>query len=673
MAQDQQTDASLNAIFSEGLSHHQAGRLDMARKCYEQVLAIAPRHFDSLHMLGVFAIQTGQLEPAVELIGQAISIRDDDPRAFGNLGNALNGLGRHAQALEVSDRGIALAPEFVQVHGNRGHALQKLGRLEEAAASYLQALTLGPTAQAHLNLSVVLRDLGRFESALETCGSAIALNPNSADAFRSRGIILSDLDRLDEALASLDRAVALKPDLAQAWSDRGLVLRRLGRAADALASQDEAVRLQPSNVEAMCGRVAPLRELNRPEEALAAAEQAVAARPDYAQAHNVRGVVLQDLRRLDEALGSYDRAVALDPGHAKALTNRGIVLYESRRLSEAMESYDLAIARQPNFAEAQNSQAMCRLMLGDLAAGWAQYEWRWQIDELRPERRGDEAPTWLGGESLAGKTILLWAEQGLGDTLQFCRFAPAVAALGAEVILEVQPGLERLMAGLSSPVRVATRGQPSPSHDFQTPLMSLPHALGAGPAGEHAPYLRGDAEERAAWARRLDGGSTGLHVGLCWAGGLRPHEFGANTVDQRRSLALAAFAPLATVAGLQVYSLQKGGPAAQLADLQADGWGGPEIIDLTADLKDFADTAALVANLDLVITCDTAVAHLAGALGKPVWILNRFDACWRWLTDREDSPWYPTARLFRQPAPGDWTSVIENVVRELAVFARKTS
>lgn len=671
MAQDQHNGPRADAIYNEGLAHHQAGRLDQARQCYEQVLAAEPSHFDALHMLGVFAIQTGQPEPAVELIRMAISIRDSEPSAYGNLGNALNALHRYAEALEASDRAIALAPGFAQGHGNRAQALSQLGRLEDAAAAYGQAAALRPTPQAHFNLAVVLRDLGRLEAALEACDQAIALKPDYVEALRSRGVILSDLERPDEALESLDRAIALRPDFAQAWCDRGVALRKLDRAADALASQDEALRLQPENIEALCGRISPLRELHRVEEALAAADHAIAIRPDYAQAHNVRGVVLYDLGRWDEALESYDRALALDPDNAKALSNRGVVLYELRRFDEAMDSYDRAIALQPNLADAQHNQSMCRLMLGDMEAGWAQYEWRWRISEILHERRAGDAPSWLGREDLSGKTIVLWAEQGLGDTLQFCRYAPAVADRGAQVILEVQRGLERLLATIDSRVRVITRDEPRPAHDFQTPLMSLPHALAGSLKGEAATYLRADLEASAAWGRRLEGGTGGLRVGLCWAGGLRAHQFIAHNTDKRRSLPLEAFAPLADVEGLAIYSLQKGPPAAQLAELEAKGWTGPKITDLTAEFKDFADTAALIDNLDLVITCDTAVAHLVGALGKPVWILNRFDACWRWLTEREDSPWYPTARLFRQPAPGDWSSVIARVAEALRSAAQE--
>jgi len=312
--------------------------------------------------------------------------------------------------------------------------------------------------------------------------------------------------------------------------------------------------------------------------------------------------------------------------------------------------------------------AMCRLTRGDYAQGWAEYEWRWQTRQFEEAGRDLGAPLWLGREDLRGRTILLHGEQGLGDVLQFCRYVPQVAALGATVVLEVYAGLDRLLGRLEGVGLVVVRGRPPPPTDFQTPLMSLPLALGAGPDGERGPYLSADPEQAAVWAGRM-AGPRALRVGLCWAGGTRPDQPIADAIDKRRSLSLESFALLADVPGVQIYSLQKGPPAAQLAQALARGWAGPSIIDWTDELKDFADTAALVANLDLVIACDTSTAHLAGALGKPLWVLNRFDSCWRWLTERADSPWYPSARLFRQTEPGDWDSVVQEIRRELLSLA----
>ncbi len=700
MAQAQPTDSgAAQTLANDGLALHQAGQLDAAAERYAAALAADPRNFDALHMLGALCVQVGQPERGAELIAQAIQANPNVAAAYANLGNALNRLGRHDDALWSCARAIALDAEHAAAHGEQALALSRLGRLSEALASYERLTELGPAdAQAHFNCAVMLRALGRLEHALARFDQAVAHAPDRADAHRGRGLTLHELGRHEAALAALKRAIALQPDDAEAFYDRGNVLLGLGAAlaavasydraialrpdhaeahanrgnalselkrhAEALASHDRAIALRPDYAEAHNNRLIALRELRRPDEALESCDRAITLKPDYAEAHNNRAGALYDLRRLDEALASCDRALTLRPDFAEAHCNRAVTLYELRRLQAAFAGLQTAIALKPDYAEAHYNMAMCRLALGDEAEGWAEYEWRWRTRQFEGAARDFAAPLWLGGEDLRGRTILLHAEQGLGDTLQFCRYARNVAALGAKVVLEVQPGLERLLSRLDGVDTVVTRGQPPPAHDFQTPLMSLPLALAAGPDGDGCPYLSADPDRAASWAVRL-AGASGLSVGLCWAGGARPDQPVAHAIDLRRSLPLAAFTLLADIPGLQLYSLQKGPPAAELAEAKARGWSGPTIIDVTGELKDFADTAALVANLDLVITCDTAIAHLAGALGKPVWILNRHDACWRWLDGRDDSPWYPTARLFRQTTAGDWAPVLEAVTREL--------
>jgi tetratricopeptide (TPR) repeat protein len=693
----------IQAVWDDGLALHQAGRLDEAQQRYDAVLALAPDHFDALHMLGVICIQTGQPERGVEAIKRAIGVNPNVANAYGNLSNALNGLSRHEEALASCDQAIALNPDFAEAHGNRGLALYQLGRLEEALESYTRQIALRPNAaKAHYNQGIMLRELGRLDEALASCGRAVALAPDDAEAYCSLGITLFELGRADDALVSYDCATGLRPQYAEAHYNRGIALRKLGRAQDALASYDRALALKPDHAEAwsrrgnaLCdlerfeealasfdrsialkpddaeaysNRFVALRELRRLDEALASCQTAVALKPDYAEAYNNLGGALYEFRRLDAVLAAFDRAIALKPDYAEAYGNRAVLLVELRRLDEALADFERSVALKPDFAEAQYQMATCRLMLGDYARGWPQYEWRWETKQFEKGVRAMGAPLWLGHEDLRGRTILLHGEQGLGDTLQFCRYVPKVAALGATVVLEVQGGLERLLGRLDGVDRIVSRGQPPPPYDFHAPLGSLPLALGAGPDGDLGPYLTADPAQAAAWRGRLANAGK-LRVGLCWAGGARPDQPIAHAIDLRRSLPLEAFAPLADIAGVAFYSLQKGPPAAQLADLQAKGWPGPPIDDPTGELADFSDTAALVAGLDLVITCDTSTAHLAGGVGTPVWILNRFDACWRWLEGQGDSPWYPTARLLRQAAPGDWGGVIEVVAGELAALA----
>ena len=691
----------LQGLCDQGRALHQAGRLEDAWRCYDQVLAADPDHCDALHLSGVLCIQIGRPEQAVDVIERAIAVQPDVAIAYGNLGHALNTLGRFEEAVRRSDQAVALQPDYAEAHGNRGQALYRLGRVAEALESYQRVVALRGDARSFFNQGVMLHELGRAEEAVASFDQAMARKPDYAEAHHSRGVALRELGEPAASLAALDQAIALRPDRAETHYDRGLALRDLGRSPEALDSYDraltlrpaypeafsnrgntltdlkryeealdsyaQALALKPDYAEALSNQMLALRALRQPEEALASCDRALALRPDYAEGHNNRGGALYEFQRLEEALESYDKAVALKPDYVEAHTNRAVLLQQLRRLPEAMASYDLALALRPDDAEANFNQAMCRLTLGDYARGWPQYEARWRSKQFEHGVRPFDAPLWLGGEDIRGKTILLHAEQGLGDALQFCRYAPQVAERGARVVLEVYPPLQRLMQRLAGVDQVVPRGAPLPAHDWHAPLMSLPLALGRTPEADAEPYLSADPADVARWAKRL-AGEGGLKVGLCWAGGVRPDQPIANAIDKRRSLSLKACAPLANLDGVRLYSLQKGAPAAELAEMAGD-WPGPPIVDWTDELGDFADTAALAANLDLVIACDTSTAHLAGGLGKPLWLLNRFDACWRWLDGRDDSPWYPSARLFTQTSAGDWDGVIARVRSELSALA----
>jgi tetratricopeptide (TPR) repeat protein len=584
--------------------------------------------------------------------------------AIGNKALALKQLGRTNEALATYARLEVMRPKDPQPPFNQAVLFRELGRVDEALFAVDRALKRQPDlAEAHRARAVILNDLFRSDEALAAADRALALAPATAEALYDRGCALLALGRAEEALASFDAALELRPAYAEALNNRGSALNLLRRYDEALASYDAATELKPDYAEAFCNRALPLRELRRFDEALQSCDRALALQPAYAEAQNNRAGALYDLRRVTEAVTACDAALALRPDLPDAHNNRAVMQLEGRRLTEARAGFEHAVELSPAYAEAHYNLAMTRLMMGD-AEGWSEYEWRWKTRQFEFALRDLGAPLWLGEDDLRGRSILLHGEQGLGDVLQFCRYAPLVAERGAVVVLEVLAGLERLAKSLAGVSEIVVRGHPLPAFDFQTPLLSLPLALGAGLHPPSEPYLAADPVDAAAWGQRL-AADRNRRIGLCWAGGMRPDQPVADAMDKRRSLSLEVFAPFASLDGISLYSLQKGPPAGELAELVARDWNGPPIVDLTGELTDFADTAALVANLDLVITCDTAVAHLAGALGKPVWILNRFDACWRWLDGRDDSPWYPTARLFGQPEPGDWASVISAVASAL--------
>jgi hypothetical protein len=410
-------------------------------------------------------------------------------------------------------------------------------------------------------------------------------------------------------------------------------------------------------VRALNNRGNTLQALGRPAEALASYDRALAVRPGYAEALYNRGIVLRGLKGPAEALASFDRALAIDPNHVDALNNRGMVLRDLNRPLEALASYDRALSVDPGYAEVHSNRSCLRLLLGDFERGWEEFEWRWRVPDFAPWRRDFAQPLWRGDTSLAGKTILLHAEQGFGDAIQFVRYVPLVAAAGATVVLEVPPPLKALLSELAAAALVVGRGEELPAFDCHCPLLSLPLAfktrLETIPAT--VPYVSPAQDRVLKWQPLLPPRGP-RRVGIAWAGNA------SFKGDQTRSIGLARLSPLLAVAGTQLVSLQK-----DLRDGDRDILrSNPQIIHLGDAINDFADTAAVMSELDLVISSDTSVAHLAGALGKPVWVLLQYVADWRWLRDRGDNPWYPTARLFRQPRIDDWESVVRQVEHELA-------
>jgi tetratricopeptide (TPR) repeat protein len=512
------------------------------------------------------------------------------------------------------------APELLQ-HGMRQH---QAGRLDQAEAAYRQALALAPQSADGLHLlGVIAYQRGRHDQAIELIRAAIRFQAERGQYHGNLGLALQALARLDEAAASYREALRLDPTFVQGFNNLGNILRKTRQFTEA----EQAYR------------------------------RALALRPDQAVIWNNLATALRGQLRLAEAETAYRRAIDLDPDLAEAHFGLGHVLFERHQPEQAEAQYLRALSIEPAHAMAHFNLSNVLLQSGRLEEGWAEFEWRTVAHGA--ERRDIAAPLWDGGV-LGQGTLLVHAEQGLGDTLQFCRYLPLVAAR-ARLVVEVQPPLRRLMAGLAGIADIVVQGEALPPFAAHCPMMSLPRLFGTVletiPA--EIPYLAADPAAVASWRSRL-AALPGRRVGLVWAGGARPDpELAA--VDGRRSIDLARLAPLAAVPGVSFVSLQKGPPAAQAATPPA----GMRLLDFTEELDDFADTAALVEALDLVISVDTSVLHLAGALGKPVWLLNRFDSCWRWLQDRDDSPWYPTLRQFRQTAPGDWDGVVASVATAL--------
>jgi tetratricopeptide (TPR) repeat protein len=489
---------------------------------------------------------------------------------------------------------------------------------------------------------------GDLAQADRLCRAALQRDPGNFDVLHLAGCVNHELGRLAEALRFLAAAVRRNAGSAAALSDLGLVQHRLERYADALASYDAALALAPDDCDLINRRAVALLRLDRPDEALAELERLLAITPGHTDGLGNRGNVLMRLNRPGDAIASYDAARRIAGDTAQLLTNRAHALRRLDRLVEAILDLEAAIVRRPDFAEAHFELGMARLARGDFPGGWNEYEWRWKTAAFAASRRSFTSPLWTGEQDLAGQTILLHAEQGLGDTIQFVRYVPLVARRGATVILEVQPELVSLLAGFDGAVHVIARGGKLPRFDLHCPLLSLPRAFRTTPATIPAavPYIHASAARTQGWAERLP--AQGPLIGIAWAGRSTHHN------DQNRSLPLARLAPLLRRADARFVSLQREPRSGDEAILRAC----PGVLDLGGVPDDLVDTAALIARLDAVISVDTAVAHLAGALGKRLFLLLPLAADFRWLRGREDSAWYPTAQLVRQPAFGDWEGVV---------------
>jgi tetratricopeptide (TPR) repeat protein len=507
--------------------------------------------------------------------------------------------------------------------------------------------------------ALTLQAAGAVDEAAAAYRRVLALAPDAAAAFNNLGNLLAETSRPAEALAAILRATRLFPDQAQPHANLGAVLVSLDQPDEAAAACRRALVLAPANHETANNLGNALVELNRLDAAAEQFRRAIRLKPDFAEAClNFSGLVI-DGGGATEGASLCRRAVVVDPGGTDGHNNLANALSIGGRLAEAEAAFRRALTADPANAQAHYNLASVLLKRGRLIEGWAEYEWRLVTEAALATGERFDRPTWDGGP-LDGRTILLWAEQGHGDVIQFCRYAPLVAARGGRVVLRVYPPLVRLLSSLDHVAEVVAVDAPLPPFDCQISLMSLPHRfatdLDSIPAG--APYLRANPVAVAMWRNRL-ASLPGRKVGVVWAGDPRPRQRGAHLLDRRRSLPLSAFAGLAEIAGVRLVSLQKGAPADQARPPPFP------LFDATGELADFADTAALVDALDIVVTVDTAIAHLAGALGKSVWILSRFDGCWRWLDGRDDSPWYRTARLFRQDAPGDWGPALARLTRAL--------
>lgn len=566
--------------------------------------------------------------------------------------------GQLAQAEDCLRRAVRQAPNDAVLHHNLGVVLANCGRLDEALACFEKSVRLRPDyAVAHHHRGNALRDLGRAAEAVACYEEALRLQPRNAAACYDLGVTLLALQRRGTAIPHLYQASRLRPDHADTHNRLAQALAEANRLAEAADCYRQLTVLQPQRAEAHHNRAVLLARLGRHDESVAAYRQAAQLRPNHAEAQNNLGIALVETGAFEDSAAAFRTAIALNPDYSEAHNNLGITLVKLNDIAGAQAGFAEALRLRPDYPKARTNRAMAWLQMGDYERGWSEYEWRWQTEDFTP--RSFHQPRW-DGSPLTGRTILLHAEQGLGDTIQFIRYAPLVQQRGGVVLVEAPARLLPLLTRCPGIDRLTARGAPLPEFDVEAPLLSLPAllhtTLDTVPAP--IPYLSTEPERLARWREQLRDVS-GLKIGIVWQGS-RTYRG-----DRQRSIPLCHFEPLAKLPGVRLVSLQKGPGAEQIADVPSE-WN---VLDLGSRLDEsgdaFVDTAAVVAQLDLVVCSDSSVGHLAGALGVPVWLALPFAADWRWGLTGETTPWYPRTRLFRQRHAGDWDEVFGRIVEEL--------
>jgi tetratricopeptide (TPR) repeat protein len=617
----QTANASAQQAFERAVRSHSQGRLAEAEQHYKLALQANGDNLDAVYHLALLRLQQGRMEDAWGLLERVV---EKQPRAFAahhHLGVVLASLARWDAAVNHYEQALAINPDAPETNNNLGHALQSMGRLEEAALRYEKAVALNPAyPEARNNLGNVLHLLGRSNEALSHFRAAIQTAPRYGDAHVNLGHVLVAVGKPEEAVAHYEIALAVQPRNPDTRISLALTLLMLDRGREAGQHCDAVVAMQPRSLGTLANLAFLLLKLQRPE----------------------------------QALSVYDRVLVEKPDHMSALVNRAALLHALGRFDESLIAYAKAQKVDSSNAAAHHGEGLLRLQLGDLPTGFEKYERRWEKDQL--QRRSFDKPLWRGQE-IAGKTILLHAEQGFGDTLQFCRYAELLAGRGARVVLEVQPALKSLLETLPGANVVVASGDQLPEVDFCCPMASLPLAFGTTlqTIPGKTPYLAASAERIASWERRLKP-KTKPRVGLVWSG----NPIQGN--DHNRSIPLGEIDALLSLPNVEIVSLQKNLRKRDLALLKAN----PRIIHFGDELQDFSDTAAVLSLMDVVVSVCTSVCHLSGALNRPTWVLLSAACDWRWLLDRTDSPWYPSVRLFRQNTLGDWQSVIGAAASELA-------
>ena len=672
---------SLEQAFSQAEYYVKRGEVSEAQKFYKAILTAVPNNEKAqaaLTALHKVQASTNTQSPPQEIINQllnlynsgnleavvkqASSLTEQYPDAFvvwNILGAANKGLGKTVEASEAFKKATELNPTYADGHSNLGVTLQEQGKLEEAIEAYTKALSLKPDyADAHYNMGGALQEHGKLDEAVEAFNKALTIKPEYAEAYNNMGVTLKEQGKLDEAMASFNKALAIKSDYAEAYNNMGTVLKDQGKLEKAIASYTKALSLKPDYAKAYNNMGVTLQEQGKLDEAIEAYKMALAIKSEYAEAYNNMGTVLKDQGKLDEAIEAYKMALAIEPDYAEAYNNMGSAFQDQGKLEKAITSFNKALSLKPDNAETYTNMGLTYLCKGSLEEGFKFNEYRFKKQKV-PTRAPREKLHWNGSEPIKGKEFLVYEEQGLGDIIQFCRYLPTLVKQGAKVTFKVTQKLHAILQTMDSGVTLSTTDADEGQIDFEAPLMSLPHLfkthLKTIPSMN--PYLYANHGRTKTWGERLH--TDRFKIGICWQGS-------KSKIDIGRSFPLSLFEGISKAPNVELISLHKGEGEHQIKDISFDltTLGA----DFDADQDAFLDTAAVMMNCDLIITSDTAIAHLAGALGCQTWVALKHVPDWRWMLDRSDSPWYPTMTLYRQKNPGDWACVFEAINRNLRIL-----
>ncbi len=648
-----------------GLIHHQANNSALAERLLAKAIRLNPKVAMFHYNYGLVLHGLGRFREAVQSYDRAITLKADYAEAHLNRGLTLHELGHFDEALKGYDHAIALRPDYAEAYSGRGSTLQALKRLDEAVASFDRAITLKPDyVEAHYNRGNALQELSHFDAALASYDRAIALKSDFAEAYSNRGSALQALKRLDEAVASFDHGITLKPNYVEAHYNRGNALQEIARFDAALASYDRAIALKLDFAEAYSNRGSAFKEMKRFNEALASCDRAIAINANYAEAHCNRGSALKELRRFDDAVAALDHAIALKPDLAEAYYNRGLVLQELKRFGEALADYDRAIELKPDLAEAHWNKGMMLLSIGDYKNGWPLYEWRWKVKISASERLITSKMPWAGAED---KRVLVWPEQGVGDELMFSSLLPELQKVCSKVIARVDARLIPLLARSMSkqiifvPANETVNENEYDEHISMGSLCQYFRADESSFAMARNGYLADD-KERTDSIRKALRTNIAPQRKLCGISWRSKNE--KNGAD--RSLDLRAFVTMLALDNVDFVNLQYGDTAEEIERVRSELNVNVLSYREVDNFSDIDGLASLIQACDLVVSIDNTTVHLAGALGQDTRVLLPLVADWRWLADRDDSPWYASVRLYRQDRDRNWAGAFQNVRADLS-------